>query len=208
MQKIIISLILISALGIGGSGVYKTIKENKAVTQDTTEYANQDSTQSASTEQSPVVNPNTSANGAQNFTETRDFGADGFEDENEAEDDDGDERRNTSTNVPTKASNATATKTVTPVKTTVTTAPTTTNQPPSAYSLAQIAQHADAKSCYTTVRGIVYDLTNFITKHPGGANNILKICGKDGTSAFVNQHAGRPSPEQELAGHKIGILAN
>ncbi|MBP7967446.1 cytochrome b5 domain-containing protein [Candidatus Woesebacteria bacterium] len=206
MQKIIISLILISALGIGGSGVYKTIKENKAVTQDITENANQVSTQSTSTEQSPVVNPNTSANSAQNFTETRDFGADGFEDENEAEDDD--DRRSASSNVPTNTSNVAPTKTPTPVKTTITASPTTTNQPVTAYSLAQIAQHADAKSCYTAVRGTVYDLTSFITQHPGGASNILKICGKDGTSAFVNQHAGRPTPEQELAGHEIGVFAN
>lgn len=210
MQKIIISLILISALGVGGSGVYKTIKENKAVIQDATENANQDSTQSTSTEQSPVINPNTSANGTQNFTETRDFGADGFEDENETvdEDEDEDERRSASSNVPTNTSNVAPTKTPTSAKTTVTASPTTTNQPVTAYSLAQIAQHADAKSCYTAVRGTVYDLTSFITQHPGGASNILKICGKDGTSAFVNQHAGRPTPEQELAGHEIGVFAN
>jgi cytochrome b involved in lipid metabolism len=208
MQKIIISLILISALGIGGSGVYKTIKENKAVTRDAAEGTAQDSTQSTSAEQSPVANSNTSANGTRNLTETRDFGADGFEDENEAEDDDGDERRSASSNVPTNTSNVAPTKTTTPVKTTITASPTTTNQPVTAYSLAQIAQHADAKSCYTAVRGTVYDLTSFITQHPGGASNILKICGKDGTSAFTNQHAGRPTPEQELAGHEIGVFAN
>ncbi len=208
MQKIIISLILISALGVGGSGVYKTIKENKAVIQDATENANQDSTQSTSTEQSPITGSNTSANGTQNFTETRDFGADGFEDENEAEDDDGDEGRSASSNVPTNTSNVAPTKTPTSAKTTVTAPPTTTSQPVTAYSLAQIAQHADAKSCYTAVRGTVYDLTSFITQHPGGASNILKICGKDGTSAFTNQHAGRPTPEQELAGHEIGVFAN
>lgn len=75
------------------------------------------------------------------------------------------------------------------------------------YTLAEIAKHSNASSCYTAVRGTVYDLTNFITKHPGGASNILKICGKDGTSAFTRKHAGRPEPEQELAGHEIGKLA-
>lgn len=75
------------------------------------------------------------------------------------------------------------------------------------YTLAEIAKHSNASSCHTAVRGTVYDLTNFITKHPGGAENILKICGKDGTSAFTKKHAGRPEPEQELAGHEIGVLA-
>lgn len=75
------------------------------------------------------------------------------------------------------------------------------------YTLAEIAKHPSASSCYTAVRGTVYDLTNFIAQHPGGAENILEICGKDGTSAFTRKHAGQPEPEQELAGHEIGKLA-
>lgn len=74
------------------------------------------------------------------------------------------------------------------------------------FTLADIATHNNTASCYTTVRGVVYDLTNFISKHPGGATNILKICGKDGTSAFERKHGGRPGPEEELKGHEIGVL--
>lgn len=77
---------------------------------------------------------------------------------------------------------------------------------PMVFTLADIASHNNAKSCYTAVRGTVYDLTNFISAHRGGAGNILKICGKDGTNSFVRKHGGRPEPEQELAGHEIGIL--
>ncbi len=74
------------------------------------------------------------------------------------------------------------------------------------YTMAQVSTHKDASSCWTAVRGNVYDLTSFINEHPGGAANILKLCGKDGTSAFEQKHGGRPRPEQELAGHEIGVL--
>lgn len=78
---------------------------------------------------------------------------------------------------------------------------------PMVFTLADIAYHNSSASCYTAVRGVVYDLTAFMTKHPGGAANILKICGKDGSSAFERKYGGRPEPEQELKGHEIGILA-
>jgi cytochrome b involved in lipid metabolism len=39
-----------------------------------------------------------------------------------------------------------------------------------------IKEHTEEASCWTTVNGIVYDLTAFINKHPGGDKNILKIC--------------------------------
>lgn len=74
------------------------------------------------------------------------------------------------------------------------------------YTMAQVATHKDASSCWTAVRNNVYDLTSFITEHPGGAENILKLCGKDGTEAFEQKHGGRPRQEQELAGHEIGVL--
>lgn len=73
------------------------------------------------------------------------------------------------------------------------------------YSLTDIAKHKDATSCWTAVRGGVYDLTTFIPNHPGG-KKILAVCGIDGTSAFTNRHGGQMKPEQELVGLQIGIL--
>ena len=76
-----------------------------------------------------------------------------------------------------------------------------------AYTLAQVATHADASNCWSVIKGEVYDLTSFIAQHPGGEGNILIICGKDGTDAFSNQHGGQRRPEQILATLKIGTLA-
>lgn len=75
------------------------------------------------------------------------------------------------------------------------------------YTMAQIATHNDKTSCWTTIQGGVYDLTAWITEHPGGQKAILSLCGIDGTKRFDQMHGGQSRPEQELATFKIGILA-
>ncbi len=73
--------------------------------------------------------------------------------------------------------------------------------------MAVVAQHSGRSSCYSAINGTVYDLTSWIDRHPGGAQRILSICGKDGSSAFSGQHEGEPRPEQILAGFEVGRLA-
>jgi cytochrome b involved in lipid metabolism len=74
------------------------------------------------------------------------------------------------------------------------------------YTMEEISKHNSKESCWTVVRGDVYDLTNWIDKHPGGADKILKICGKDGTDLFIKQHGGKEKPEKILEGFEIGAL--
>lgn len=74
------------------------------------------------------------------------------------------------------------------------------------YSLPDVAQHKDASSCWTVVRGKVYDVTSWINQHPGGAQAIRSMCGEDATAAFTDQHNGQRRPENELATFQIGIL--
>jgi cytochrome b involved in lipid metabolism len=75
------------------------------------------------------------------------------------------------------------------------------------YSLAEVAKHASATSCWTAVRAQVYDLTSWISEHPGGESAILGMCGRDGTQDFMDQHGGQGRPERELAKYNIGSLA-
>lgn len=77
----------------------------------------------------------------------------------------------------------------------------------STYTMAQVEAANSATKCWTSINGNVYDLTSFINKHPGGASKILSLCGTDGTSAFTDQHGGEKRPANELAGLKIGVLA-
>ena len=78
--------------------------------------------------------------------------------------------------------------------------------PTKSYSLNDVSTHKDASSCWTAINGNVYDVTSWIDQHPGGRQAILSICGKDGSSAFDNQHGGQRRPESELANFIIGTL--
>jgi len=72
---------------------------------------------------------------------------------------------------------------------------------------AEIARHAGASSCWSSINGNVYDLTSWIPPHPGGPQTILQLCGTDGSAKFNSQHGGSAMQEQALAGFKIGVLA-
>lgn len=74
------------------------------------------------------------------------------------------------------------------------------------FTLADVAKHAVASSCWTAVTGQVYDMTAWISQHPGGERAILSMCGKDGTKDFMDQHDGQGRPERELAKYAIGAL--
>ncbi len=78
----------------------------------------------------------------------------------------------------------------------------------SGITMATVAQHNTKTSCYTAINGSVYDVTSWISQHPGGSAAIISLCGKDGTAGFTGQHGGQGRPASELAAYKIGALAN
>lgn len=73
-------------------------------------------------------------------------------------------------------------------------------------SMAIVRQHSTPTSCWTVINGNVYNLTKWISRHPGGSSVIKATCGRDASSSFNNQHSGQPRPEQQLASFKIGVL--
>ena len=87
-----------------------------------------------------------------------------------------------------------------------TTATSTTTKILSSYTLADVAIHNYATSCWTAISGKVYNLTSWINQHPGGKQAIISLCGKDGTEAFNAQHGGQARPEQELKNFLVGTL--
>lgn len=70
----------------------------------------------------------------------------------------------------------------------------------------EVAKHNSKASCYSIINSSVYDLTSWISKHPGGEKGILSICGKDGTSAFMGKHGGGQKQIDQLSTFKIGAL--
>jgi cytochrome b involved in lipid metabolism len=77
----------------------------------------------------------------------------------------------------------------------------------SGISVAEVQKHNVAKDCWTVVNSNVYDLTSYISSHAGGAAVLTAICGKDGTKAFSNQHAGAQRPNADLSSLLVGPLS-
>lgn len=86
-------------------------------------------------------------------------------------------------------------------------APTTSSGDSTTFTLDEVAQHNTADSCWAAVNGSVYDLTSWISQHPGGSSVIENLCGTDGTAAFESQHAQDGEANQELERLQIGTLA-
>lgn len=82
-----------------------------------------------------------------------------------------------------------------------------TSSAPSGISAAEVATHNGRASCWSTINGNVYDLTSWIPNHPGGEQNILRLCGIDGSSLFNRQHGRNNRVLSVLAGFKIGVAA-
>ncbi|TFL07022.1 FMN-dependent dehydrogenase-domain-containing protein [Pterulicium gracile] len=52
----------------------------------------------------------------------------------------------------------------------------------------EVATHNTRESCWIIVHGKVYDVTDFLDDHPGGAKIILKYAGKDATQEYDPIH--------------------
>lgn len=52
----------------------------------------------------------------------------------------------------------------------------------------QLAQHNSSQSCWVAIRGQVYDVTQYLTSHPGGLAAILRWAGKDATEEYEPIH--------------------
>ena len=113
----------------------------------------------------------------------------------------------TSVSTPAVTSTAKPTAKATATATTSTSSASTTKAGATAYTMADVATHNSAQSCWAAVSGDVYDLTTWIGKHPGGSSVIKALCGTDATSAFLGAHRGERRPASELATFKIGTLA-
>ena len=76
-----------------------------------------------------------------------------------------------------------------------------------AITMSEVAKHNSPGDCWSAINGKVYDLTNWIDKHPGGSVIIKSLCGQDGSAGFTSEHGGKPRPKAELSRFFIGNLA-
>ena len=52
----------------------------------------------------------------------------------------------------------------------------------------EVAKHNTQGSCWLVLYGGVYDVTSFLSEHPGGSNIILKFAGRDATKEYDSIH--------------------
>lgn len=109
----------------------------------------------------------------------------------------------------------TATQTAQPDTSTTATTPTTNPDTPTSstdnLTKAGVAKHTSSSDCWIIVEKSVYDVTDFLNQHPGGAERITPYCGKDATTAFQTQGgegSHSSTADSLLKDYLLGPLAN
>jgi hypothetical protein len=75
------------------------------------------------------------------------------------------------------------------------------------YTLDEVKANNSAASCWSVIDGFVYNLTAWISVHPGGASAIRSLCGIDASSQFNAQHSGQSRPTSQLERYLLGSLS-
>ena len=74
------------------------------------------------------------------------------------------------------------------------------------YTIDEVSEHNSKSDCWIVINRDVYDITDFISDHPGGSSILLTVAGTDATDFFNELH--RPDILEEYAEHyKIGCLS-
>ena len=85
-------------------------------------------------------------------------------------------------------------------------APAPVSSPTPKLTKEEVSKHNQRSDCWSIVDGYVYNLTNWVDQHPGGASRIISLCGVDGTSNFLGQHSGSSSAKSRLKSYELGKL--
>ena len=66
-------------------------------------------------------------------------------------------------------------------------------------TLPEISKHDSAADCWLIINNKVYNVTDFLSGHPGGIETIIPYCGKDATAAFNTKDLPNPKPHSKSA---------
>ncbi len=80
-------------------------------------------------------------------------------------------------------------------KTTTTSNPQSAQQTADPLTATEVAKHNSKDDCWTIISGQVYNITEYVSKHPGGSE-IVRACGIDGTTLFTERETSE--------GQKVG----
>lgn len=73
-------------------------------------------------------------------------------------------------------------------------------------SARDVFRHRFENDCWVTIRGVVYDLTPFVSQHPGGVHAIIQSAGDDATKVFEDAHSGSKMTLDTLKKYRLGFF--
>ena len=73
-------------------------------------------------------------------------------------------------------------------------------------SITELSQHSSPSDAWVSINGVIYDVTEFAPKHPGGAQIIHQYIGQDSSQAYNEVHGPSLADRYLGATHKIGVL--
>ncbi|KAK3314759.1 hypothetical protein B0H66DRAFT_321355 [Apodospora peruviana] len=78
------------------------------------------------------------------------------------------------------------------------------------FTLAEVESHKSSKSCFITLGRNVYDVTDFLDAHPGGADLVLEYAGKDVADILKDEgsHTHSEAAYEVLDDSLVGFLAS
>lgn len=67
------------------------------------------------------------------------------------------------------------------------------------FSSSEVAAHNSSNNCWIIINDKVYEVTQYLSSHPGGSETIIPYCGQDATRAFETKDMPRPKPHSTYA---------
>ncbi|KAF2129109.1 hypothetical protein P153DRAFT_341620 [Dothidotthia symphoricarpi CBS 119687] len=74
------------------------------------------------------------------------------------------------------------------------------------FDYAEVAKHNTPESCWVVLYGAVYDVTDFLSEHPGGSKIILQLAGTDATEEYDPIHPPGILEENLKPEAKLGTM--
>ncbi|MFZ3069316.1 MAG: cytochrome b5-like heme/steroid binding domain-containing protein [Microgenomates group bacterium] len=74
------------------------------------------------------------------------------------------------------------------------------------FSASEVGKHNTRNDCWIIIKNNVYNVTNFLSVHPGGAGEIIPYCGRDATAAFQEMEKHDSRARASLSTLLIGSL--
>ncbi|KAG4430327.1 hypothetical protein IFR05_014198 [Cadophora sp. M221] len=74
------------------------------------------------------------------------------------------------------------------------------------FDAAEVAKHNTLESCWVSLYGNVWDITEFLPNHPGGSKIILKLAGRDATEEYDPIHPPGTLEENLKPEAKLGKI--